>query len=71
MRRTVLYLSVVAMGTVGSSACATKGYVNEGIAEVNQKVESLSEALEETQEQTRDNAAGVTNAQRQAEAAGQ
>ena len=48
----------------------TKGYVNQGIAEVNEKVETLSEALEETQEQTRKNAEGVAEAQERAQAAG-
>ena len=51
---------------VASTACATKGYVNEGLAEVNAKVETLSESLEETQEQTRVNADGVAAAQRDA-----
>ena len=48
MKKTVLLGLVVVV--VGSTACATKGYVNEGIAEVNAKVETLSESLEETQE---------------------
>ena len=43
-----------------------KGYVNEGLAEVNAKVETLSDSLEETQEQTRVNAEGVATARSEA-----
>ena len=68
MKKMVLWALVVAV--VGSTACATKGYVNEGLAEVNAKVETLSESLEETQEQTRVNAEGVAGAQADADAAG-
>ena len=68
MKRIVLL--ALAVTVVGSTACATKGYVNEGLAEVNAKVETLSESLEETQEQTRVNAEGVAGAQADADAAG-
>ena len=67
MKKTVL-LTLVTVA-LGSTACATKGYVNEGIAMVNSKVETLSESLEETQEQTRVNADGVTAARREAQGA--
>ena len=69
MKKTVLLTLVMAASV--STACATKGYVNEGLAEVNAKVETLSESLEETQEQTRVNAEGVATARREAEAASQ
>jgi peptidoglycan-associated lipoprotein len=36
-------------------ACATKGFVNASVADVNKKVESLSRSMEETQERTRAN----------------
>ena len=70
MRKMVLQglALVVAIGV--TSACATKGYVNEGLAEVNQKVETLSQSLEETQEATRVNAEGVDTARSEAAAAG-
>ncbi len=62
---------VILVGFVAlSTACATKGYVNEGLAEVNQKVETLAESLEDTQEATRENAEGVTTARREAAEAG-
>ena len=62
MNKTVL----LALVAVASTACATKGYVNEGLAEVNAKVETLSDSLEETQEQTRVNAEGVATARSEA-----
>ena len=65
-----MVLSALVVAVVGSTACATKGYVTEGLAEVNAKVETLSESLEETQEQTRVNAEGVAGAQADADAAG-
>ena len=45
----VLLASVVG----GSTACATKGFVNARVKEVNTKVESLSTSVEETQDRTR------------------
>ena len=71
MRKTLLSVPLVVGVAAGSIACATKGYVNQGIAEVNEKVETLSEVLKETQEQTRKNAAGVAEAQGQAPDVGQ
>ena len=63
MRRHPHTSLAVALVLVGATGCATKGYVTEGLAEVNAKVETLSESLEETQEQTRVNANGVSAAQ--------
>jgi outer membrane protein OmpA-like peptidoglycan-associated protein len=70
MKKTVLQVLALVVTIAATSACATKGYVNEGLAEVNQKVETLSQSLEETQEATRENAQGVTTARREAAAAG-
>jgi outer membrane protein OmpA-like peptidoglycan-associated protein len=47
-------LSIVALGA-GSSACATKKYVNNRVGEVNDKMTTMSSTLEETQERTRQN----------------
>jgi peptidoglycan-associated lipoprotein len=58
----------MAVFVLGLTSCATKGYVNQGIAEVNEKVESLTEALEETQEQTQ---ASIADVQQQAQVAGE
>jgi len=70
MNRTVLQGLALVVTIAATSACATKGYVNEGLAEVNEKVETLSNSLEETQEATRENADGVATARREAEEAG-
>jgi outer membrane protein OmpA-like peptidoglycan-associated protein len=53
----------------GSTACATKGYVNTQVSQVNGRVDSLGESLEETQERTRDNANRITETDGKAEAA--
>src|SRR5262245_40383009 len=63
---------------LGSSACATKKFVKGRVGEVNDKVETLSKSLEETQERTRNNEGKIAqvdqvaqNAQRSANTAGQ
>ncbi len=55
MRKLLLAVTVVGMAAGGSTACATKGYVNSQINQVNDKVDTMGEALEETQERTRQN----------------
>ena len=69
MKRRFATVFVVAVFVGGLTGCATKGYVNQNIAEVNEKVETLAEALEDTQEQTRTNADGVAEATRRADSA--
>ena len=66
MSKTVRQVLALVFAIAVTTACATKGYVNEGLAEVNEKVEGLSESLEETQEQTRVNAEGVATARSEA-----
>ena len=70
MNRTVLQILGLVVTIAAMSACATKAYVNEGLAAVNEKVETLSDSLEETQEATRENADGVATARSEAAAAG-
>ena len=55
MRNVLLAVTVVGLAAGGSTACATKGYVNTQINQVNDKVSTMGEALEETQERTRQN----------------
>ena len=62
MRTFVLALSIVALVALGSTACATKGYVRTRVGEVNDKVESVSKSLEETQERTRKNEVAIAEA---------
>ena len=53
MRRIVLAVPVMALALGGATACATKGFVNTRVGEVNTKVDSLGRSVEETQERTR------------------
>jgi peptidoglycan-associated lipoprotein len=54
-RKQVAGLALLAAVMFTLPACATKGFVNEQIAGVNGKVESLTKTVEETQERTKAN----------------
>ena len=69
MRNVWLAVAVVGLAAGGSTACATKGYVNSQINQVNGKVDSMGEALEETQERTRQNEGRITEVDAKAGAA--
>jgi peptidoglycan-associated lipoprotein len=56
--------------SVFGSACASKRFVRDSVGEVNQKVESLSQSLEETQQQTKQNAARIEQVDQKAGQAG-
>ena len=51
------FVTALALGSVliWTGACATKGYVQQQVAGVDDKVESMSKSLEETQQRTRAN----------------
>jgi len=81
MRKSLLVMALFGLAAGGSTACATKGFVRTQVAQVNTKVDSLSQSLEETQERTRTNEgrindvdqsakAGINTAQGAADAAG-
>jgi peptidoglycan-associated lipoprotein len=77
MKKLAVAAPILALA-LGSSACATKKFVKGRVGEVNDKVETLSKSLEETQERTRTNEGKITqvdqlaqNAQRNAQQAGQ
>ena len=55
MRTSLIVVSMLAFAAAGSSACATKGYVRNQVGAVSSKVDTLSQALEQTQERTRQN----------------
>jgi peptidoglycan-associated lipoprotein len=61
MRMVMVAVSVAALAA-GSTACATKNFVKERVGQVNDKVESVSKSLEETQERTRKNEAAINDA---------
>ena len=60
-------LCVIAMA---ASACATKGFVRESVGGVNEKVETLGQSIEATQEQTKQNAARIEQVDQKAGQAG-
>ena len=55
MRKSLIVMSMLAFAAAGSSACATKGYVRNQVGQVSSKVDTLSQALEQTQERVRTN----------------
>jgi peptidoglycan-associated lipoprotein len=68
MRRYVLALAILGVAA-GSSACATKGFVRTNVGDVNEKVETLTQSVEETQERTRRNEARIGEVDEKAVAA--
>jgi peptidoglycan-associated lipoprotein len=55
MKKVVLAGALLALTLGGSTACATKKFVRGEVGQVNNKVDTLSKSLEETQERTRAN----------------
>jgi len=62
-------VAVLVMALAGS-ACATKGFVRESVGGVNDKVETLGQSIEATQQQTKENAARITQVDQKADQAG-
>ena len=62
MKTFIVALSVAALAAGSTTACATKGFVRNRVGDVNDKVESVSKSLEETQERTRKNEAAIADA---------
>jgi len=60
-------LAVLVIG--GSTACASKGFVRERVKGVNDKVETLSKTVEDTQERTRKNEGAISEVDQKAQAA--
>jgi peptidoglycan-associated lipoprotein len=52
-------IPVLAVVLSGTTACATKKFVRQNVGEVNDKVDTLSKSVEETQERTRANEAKI------------
>ncbi|HEX6322528.1 MAG TPA: OmpA family protein [Vicinamibacterales bacterium] len=70
MKRIVLAVPVMAFVLAGSTACATKKFVNTRVGEVNTKVDTLGRSVEETQERTRANEGRINEVDQKAAAAG-
>jgi peptidoglycan-associated lipoprotein len=71
MRRFIVTCSVAALAFGGTTACATKKYVKQNVGEVNDKVNTLSQSLEETQQRTKANEAKIGEVDQHAQAANQ
>lgn len=66
-----LVTGVMVVLAVGSSACASKKYVNTRVSEVNDKVTNLSTSVEETQERVRQNEKRIGEVDQKADVVGQ
>ena len=68
MRHLIILTSLSLVATVGS-ACASKGFVNTRVGDVNTKVTTLSGSLEETQARTKQNEGRISEVDQKAGAA--
>jgi outer membrane protein OmpA-like peptidoglycan-associated protein len=68
MRQVLVAVAIVAVGA-GSTACATKKYVNTRVDDVSGKVSTLSTSIEETQERTRKNEQRIGEVDQKADSA--
>ncbi len=59
MKKVVLSVTLLALALGGTTACATKKFVRGEVGQVNNKVDTLSKSLEETQERTKANEAKI------------
>ena len=70
MRQVMRAVVVASVAAMAGSACATKGFVRESVGEVNQKAEAVGQSLEATQQQTKENAARITQVDQKADQVG-
>jgi outer membrane protein OmpA-like peptidoglycan-associated protein len=68
--RTVRALAIGAVLVASTTACSTKKFVRTQVDSVGQRVESLSQSLEATQESTRENGVRITQVDAKTEQAG-
>ena len=71
MKKVVLVVPALAFALSGTTACATKKFVRTNVGEVNEKVDTLSRTVEETQERTRVNEGRIGEVDQRAQAADQ
>ena len=71
MKKLVLAVPLLALALGGTTACATKKFVRGEVGQVNNKVDTLSKSLEETQERTRANESKIGEVDQKAVAADQ
>ena len=70
MRKSLVAASLLALTVAVAPACATKKFVRTEVGGVNQKVDTLTGTVEETQERTRQNTERIGVVDQKAEAAG-
>jgi outer membrane protein OmpA-like peptidoglycan-associated protein len=70
MRNVTMAAVIIALG-MGATGCATKKYVNTRVSDVNDKVSTLAQDLERTQERTRANEQKIGEVDQKADAVGQ
>ena len=70
MRQVITAALAVSMAAAAGSACATKKFVRESVSEVDQKVETLGQSLEATQQRTKENAERITQVDQKADQVG-
>jgi peptidoglycan-associated lipoprotein len=68
MRKVMVLISALALG-MGTTACASKGFVKNQVGQVSGKVDSLGQSLEETQERTKQNEAKISDVDQKTQAA--
>ena len=71
MKKLVLGIPVLALALGGTTACATKKFVRGEVGQVNEKVDTLTRTVEETQERTRANEQKIGEVDQKAQAADQ
>jgi outer membrane protein OmpA-like peptidoglycan-associated protein len=69
MQKALVAMAITAFAVAGTSACATKGYVRTQVGQVNEKVDTLSQSLEETQQRTTANETAIKTVDTRAGAA--
>jgi peptidoglycan-associated lipoprotein len=71
LRKFLVVVPIAVMAIGGSTACASKKFVRTSVGEVNDKVDSLGRAVEETQDRTRRNEGRITEVDQKAQNAAQ
>ena len=67
LRKLFMAVPVTLLVVGGTTACATKKFVKGEVDTVNGKVETLSQSLEATQQQTKENAGRITQVDQKAD----
>jgi peptidoglycan-associated lipoprotein len=71
LRNLFVIVPVAVLAVGGSTACATKKYVQTSVGEVNDKVDSMGRSVEATQERTRQNEGKIADVDQRAQSAAQ